>query len=148
MAQLEIRLLGAPTVLVDGEPVAGPKGAKPWGLLAYLASTRRAHPRAELAELKEILQPLLDRLPKPFKPQEVSIEGSPVRGNAKARVTIVEFSDLQCPFCVKHYKETFPRLVKEFVDAGKLRYVFREFPLTSIHPQAKSACGCGESFSV
>lgn len=51
MAQLEIRLLGAPTVLVDGEPVAGPKGAKPWGLLAYLASTRRAHPRAELAEL-------------------------------------------------------------------------------------------------
>lgn len=51
MAQLEVRLLGRPVVLVDGAAVPPPKGAKAWGLLAYLASTRRAHPRAELAEL-------------------------------------------------------------------------------------------------
>jgi DNA-binding SARP family transcriptional activator len=51
MAQLDIRLLGAPVVLIDGEPAPPPKGAKAWGLLAFLASTRRAHPRTELAEL-------------------------------------------------------------------------------------------------
>lgn len=51
MTQVDIRLLGRPLVLVDGEAVPPPKGAKAWGLLAYLASTRAAHPRSELAEL-------------------------------------------------------------------------------------------------
>ena len=51
MAQLDVRLLGRPVVRVDGVAVSPPKGAKAWGLLAYLASTRRAHPRSDLAEL-------------------------------------------------------------------------------------------------
>ena len=51
MPKLDIRLLGRPVVLVDGEAVPPPKGAKAWGLLAYLASTRQPHPRSELAEL-------------------------------------------------------------------------------------------------
>lgn len=51
MTRLDIRLLGRPVVLIDGEAVPPPKGAKAWGLLAYLASTRRSHPRSELAEL-------------------------------------------------------------------------------------------------
>jgi DNA-binding SARP family transcriptional activator len=51
MTQIEVRLLGRPVVLVDGVAAPPPKGAKPWGLLAYLASTREAHPRSELAEL-------------------------------------------------------------------------------------------------
>lgn len=51
MDRVEVRLLGRPTVLVDGLEVSPPKGAKPWGLLAYLAATERAHPRFELAEL-------------------------------------------------------------------------------------------------
>lgn len=51
MAHVEIRLLGRPVVLIDGQAVTPPKGAKAWGLLAYLAATRQAHPRAELAEL-------------------------------------------------------------------------------------------------
>ncbi|MCC6340419.1 MAG: hypothetical protein IT197_10650 [Acidimicrobiia bacterium] len=51
MTRLDVRLLGRPVVFVDGVAASPPKGAKPWGLLAYLASTRRAHPRPELAEL-------------------------------------------------------------------------------------------------
>jgi len=51
MAQLDIRLLGRPVVLVDGDAAPPPKGAKAWGLLAYLASTQQRHPRSELAEL-------------------------------------------------------------------------------------------------
>jgi DNA-binding SARP family transcriptional activator len=51
MSPLDVRLLGRPTVFVAGVPAPPPKGAKPWGLLAYLASTGRAHTRTELAEL-------------------------------------------------------------------------------------------------
>lgn len=51
MAQLEVRLLGRPAVLVDGAEVPPPKGAKPWALLAYLVADDRPRPRAELAEL-------------------------------------------------------------------------------------------------
>ncbi len=51
MSLLEVRLFGQPTVLVDGVVAAPPKGAKPWGLLAYLTSSPRSHPRSELAEL-------------------------------------------------------------------------------------------------
>lgn len=51
MSQLDIRLLGRAAVFIDGVAAPAPKGAKPWGLLAYLASSGREHPRAELAEL-------------------------------------------------------------------------------------------------
>ncbi len=51
MSELDVRLLGRAAVFIDGVAAPPPKGAKPWGLLAYLASTGRAHPRAELAEL-------------------------------------------------------------------------------------------------
>lgn len=51
MSQLDVRLLGQPAVFIDGAAAPPPKGAKPWALLAYLASTDRAHPRTELAEL-------------------------------------------------------------------------------------------------
>jgi DNA-binding SARP family transcriptional activator len=51
MTRLEVRLLGRPVVLVDGLATGPPKGAKAWGLLAYLALSDRPHPRSELAEL-------------------------------------------------------------------------------------------------
>jgi len=51
VTQLDVRLLGRPVVLIDGVAAPPPKGAKPWGLLAYLAATGQAHPRTELAEL-------------------------------------------------------------------------------------------------
>ena len=93
----------------------------------------------QLSSLIERLQPILDRLPQPFTPQDVSLSGSPAKGSAQAKVTIVEFSDLQCPYCLRHYENVLPRLMKEYVDTGKVRYVAREFPLTSIHKQAQRA---------
>ena len=95
--------------------------------------------KQELADLKARLKPVLDRLPQPFSPQQVSVEGSPVRGNPQAKVTLVEFSDRQCPFCVRHYRQTFPDLVKNYIDTGKVRYVAREFPLTNLHKEAERA---------
>lgn len=51
MSQLDVRLLGRPVVLIDGTAVPPPKGAKAWGLLAYLATATHSYPRTELAEL-------------------------------------------------------------------------------------------------
>ncbi len=93
----------------------------------------------ELRELKEILAPVLDRLPKPFRPQDVSVSASPALGDNTAKITLVEFSDLQCPYCVRFYDNTFPEIVKHYVDTGMVRYVAREFPLTSIHKEASRA---------
>lgn len=60
MSRVWVQLLGRPAVHVDGHQAAAPKGAKPWGLLAYLAASGRPHPRTELAELlfSEAVDPL------------------------------------------------------------------------------------------
>lgn len=53
----------------------------------------------------------------------------PMLGNPKAKVTIVEFSDFQCPFCRAFYEDTYAQLKKEYIDTGKARLVFRDYPL-------------------
>src|SRR5690606_8026753 len=58
---------------------------------------------------------------------------------ADAPVVLVEFTDYQCPFCSRHFLETYPQIKADYVDSGKVRYVFLDFPLTSIHPQAQQA---------
>jgi protein-disulfide isomerase len=51
----------------------------------------------------------------------------------------VEFTDYQCPFCKRHITRVFPQIKKDYVDTGKVKYVLREFPLKSIHPNAPKA---------
>ncbi len=53
----------------------------------------------------------------------------PVLGKADAKVAIVEFSDFQCPYCQKFFKETFAQIKSQYIDTGKAKLVFRHFPL-------------------
>ena len=57
-------------------------------------------------------------------------------GSADAPITIVEYSDFQCPFCQRHTVQTLPLLKEQFIDTGRLRYEFRDFPIASLHPFA------------
>jgi protein-disulfide isomerase len=57
-------------------------------------------------------------------------------GSPDAPVTIYEFTDFECPFCRQFFDETRPQILKEFVDAGVVRIIARDFPLTQIHPSA------------
>ncbi len=57
-----------------------------------------------------------------------------VRGSKKASVSIVEFSDLECPFCKRHH-ETMVQLMKDY--DGKVNWIYRHFPLLSLHPNAE-----------
>jgi protein-disulfide isomerase len=61
------------------------------------------------------------------------------KGSAAAPVTVYEMSDFQCPYCRKHALEVFPALEKEFVNSGKVRWVYINFPLVSIHANAVPA---------
>ncbi len=68
----------------------------------------------------------------------------PVLGNKDAKVTIIEFSDYQCPFCRKFWTDTLPELKKNYIDTGKVKLVLRDFPLVSIHPSAQIASEAAE----
>lgn len=61
------------------------------------------------------------------------------KGSATAPVTVYEMSDFQCPFCRRHAIETFPDLEREYIATGKVRWVFINFPLSGIHPNAVAA---------
>jgi protein-disulfide isomerase len=61
-----------------------------------------------------------------------------VVGRADAPVTIIEFSDLQCPYCARHALNTFPQIKRNYIDTGKVRYAARDFPL-AMHPFAMPA---------
>jgi protein-disulfide isomerase len=66
---------------------------------------------------------------------DISIDGSdPSFGPEDALVTIVEFSDFECPFCKRHFEITYPRIIEEY--EGQIRYVFKDLPISSIHPNA------------
>ena len=69
----------------------------------------------------------------------VSYQNSPIRGDQNAPVTIVEFSDFQCPFCERFFSQTLPQLEQNYLDSGKVRLAYRDFPLVSIHPNAIAA---------
>jgi protein-disulfide isomerase len=75
----------------------------------------------------------------PAGPTPASITPETLRtlGDPNAPVTIVEFSDYQCPFCLRHFQQTMPQLRAEYIDTGRVYYVFKDFPITSLHPVAQ-----------
>jgi protein-disulfide isomerase len=121
----------------------------------------------ELKELKLLLQQLRAPSPvptgvatapppanvaKPAPPQlpafDLELAGSPSKGKADARFVILEFSDFECPFCGRYARDTYAQVIKEYVDTGKARYVFRHLPIESLHPRAlraSEAAECGHA---
>ena len=68
---------------------------------------------------------------------DIPIEGYPSLGPDNAPITIVEFSDFQCPFCRRFHDETYQALLDAYPE--QIRFVYRNLPLTSIHPEAMPA---------
>jgi len=83
-------------------------------------------------------------LPGPGKISGVTAGNNPVKGNARAPVLMVEFSDFQCPFSKRFYEDTLPKIEKEYITTGKVRFAYRDFPLAShnLARQAALACRC------
>lgn len=64
-------------------------------------------------------------------------------GNPNAPITIVEYSDLECPFC-KRFHATMKQVIKEYGESGQVAWVYRHFPLDSIHPKARKEAEASE----
>jgi protein-disulfide isomerase len=73
------------------------------------------------------------------EPVKISMDDDPIIGNPDAPITIVEFSDFQCPFCARFHTQTLPLLLEEYIEQDKVKIVFRDFPIQSIHPNALPA---------
>jgi protein-disulfide isomerase len=80
--------------------------------------------------------------PTPSAPSAAPVDMSQFEGNFKgdadAPVTIVEWSDFECPFCARFYSQAYQQIVSEYVDTGKVKIIYKHFPL-SFHPNAQKA---------
>lgn len=100
----------------------------------------------EEAMAKLELKILQNQLPteQPKLPVKISVDNDPIIGNPDAPITIIEFSDFQCPFCARFYTQTLPLIHEEYIEPGKVKLVFRDFPIQSIHPNALPASVASE----
>ncbi|MDP3724633.1 MAG: thioredoxin domain-containing protein [bacterium] len=74
----------------------------------------------------------------PTTPQivSVSVDDDPVLGNPNAPVTVIEFSDYECPYCKRSFQDMLPQLKKDYIDSGKVKLVYRDLPLPFHDPMA------------
>ncbi|HUS94804.1 MAG TPA: thioredoxin domain-containing protein [Patescibacteria group bacterium] len=125
---------GTPFFFVDGYPL---NGARPYEHFELAVQY------AEEGRLAEAYAPQPQQQPQqpqqPAGPVDIPIDDGLAIGNANAPITIVEYTDFQCPFCSRHFSQTYPQILEEYVNTGVVRYVFKDFPLNSIHPQAAEA---------
>ncbi len=89
-----------------------------------------------LATLRSKANIVINLKPPPVFRVDISLKGAPLRGAMEAPITIVEFSDFECPFC-KRAQPTLKQLMERYRD--KIKFAYRDFPLESIHPQAERA---------
>jgi protein-disulfide isomerase len=83
----------------------------------------------------------------PVQNVTLDLANRPSRGANTAALTLIEFSDYQCPFCGQYARETIPQLDKEYIQTGKIKYVVMDLPLESMHKmafKAAEAAGCAE----
>lgn len=84
------------------------------------------------------------QLPSTGSQAQTSEDDDAVLGDEDAPVTIIEFSDYQCPYCARFWSDTLPSLKKEYIDTGKVKLIYRDYPLVSIHPMAQPAAEAAE----
>jgi protein-disulfide isomerase len=83
----------------------------------------------------------------PQRPSTLDIQGENVRGDRGARVAIIEYADFECPYCGEYERKTFPQILTDYIESGKVKYFYRDLPLP-MHaralPAARAARCAGE----
>jgi protein-disulfide isomerase len=139
----EARSLGVnstPSFFINGFPITG---AQPYSVfesaigLAERGMLQEAFAESAQAQAQAQAQAEAEATAQ-AAPKDVPLSDEPAKGSADASITIVEYSDYQCPFCLRHFQQTIPQM-QQYIDAGQVRYVFKDYPIHSIHPQAQKA---------
>ena len=86
--------------------------------------------------------PRVTPTPAPVK-LNVSADDDPSKGSKDAPVTMIEFSDFECPFCERFFIQTLPQIEKDYIQTGKVRMIYRDFPL-NFHKNATKAAEAAE----
>jgi protein-disulfide isomerase len=96
--------------------------------------------KADVEAIKSLLEGLTGRpLGASIFNASLPIAGEPSKGSKTAKVTMVEISDYHCPYCRRHMQQTQPQLDAAYVATGKLQYVFVDYPIEQLHPEAYKA---------
>lgn len=82
--------------------------------------------------------------PEPIVRKDVSEDDDPIIGDKNAPITMIEFSDFECPFCKRFFDESLSQIEKNYIEKGYVKLVYRDFPLTNIHPNAQKAAEAAE----
>ena len=146
-------------ILMIGLATISPAGAEDnAAVLRELSSIKGqlSELRSDMAEVKESMAFVRKAFEQareksaPVKKQSVKLDTSSsddfVMGRADAPVTIMEFFDYQCGFCAKFNKVTFPQIKRDYIDTGKVRFVFRDYILSmhAMAAQASSLAACAQ----
>ena len=110
---------GTPTFVINGQLV--PIGAAPY------------------SNFKEILDSELANSSNRSLALSMANPTDPTLGKEDAPIVMLEFSDFQCPFCGKFRAETFDLIKTNYIDTGKVLFIYKDFPLSQIHPFAQKA---------
>ena len=98
------------------------------------------HPAALIADVSTTPS---EEPPTPVTVSNISIGNAPTIGSDNAPITVVEFSDFQCPFCASFFSNTLSQIKTEYVDTGKIKFVYKHYPL-DFHQNAKIAAVASE----
>jgi protein-disulfide isomerase len=94
-------------------------------------------PSGTEATIREVQQQI------PTQQNVIDGDDDAVLGDNDAPVTIIEFSDYECPFCTRFYLNTLPQIKSEYIDTGKVKLIYRDFPL-NFHANAQKAAEAAE----
>ncbi len=125
---------GTPAFFIGGQKISG---AQPFEVF------KNAIESAMRGEAREAPAAAASQPSPPARKVEASADDDPVKGSKEAPVTIIEFSDFQCPFCGKFFKQALPEINKNYITTGKAKLVYRDFPL-DFHQYAQKAAEAAE----
>lgn len=97
----------------------------------------------QIQDLRQAQRELVTDVAAAKRSAMLDVSGAPARGSEAAVVALVEFSDYECPFCIRHFTQTWPQIEAAYVHTGRVRYVFQDFPVDELHPAAVRAHEAG-----
>jgi len=133
-----LRLIIAPAFAQEEPPSKSDKAILKEGFDTLKTSLEEI--KKELVLIRQLLsqRPLQATAPARAE-SDVSFANNPVLGKKDAPIALIEFSDYQCTYCKRFFETTLPALKTEYIDTGKIQYIFRDFPLEQRHAQARKA---------